>query len=212
MLLARKVENRLRGLLQVYGTPRIKTRLWDIEFSKGRWDFLDATPGDCVYPHVERYANNGRILDLGCGSGSTANELDATAYHEYTGVDISDVALDKARRRSAENGRAHKHHFVRSDIAGYAPSQQFDVILFRDSIYYVPRPQIEAMLHQYSPFLTDNGVFIVRMSNGADKYKPIADTIERNFDVVETHAFDEPNAVVIVFRPRRREGVMRGRS
>jgi SAM-dependent methyltransferase len=212
MLLARKVENRLRGLLQVYGTPRIKTRLWDIEFSQGRWDFLDATPGDCVYQHVERYANNGRIMDLGCGSGSTANELDATAYREYIGVDISEVALDKARRRSQESGRAHKHLFVLSDIAAYAPSRQLDVILFRDSIYYVPRPQIATMLHRYSPFLTGSGVFIVRMSNGADTYKPIADTIEGHFDVVEKHAFDEPNAVVIVFRPRRADETMRGRS
>jgi glycosyltransferase involved in cell wall biosynthesis len=202
MLVARKVENRLRGLLQVYGTPRIKTRLWDGEFSRGRWDSLDATPGDCIYPHVERYANHGRILDLGCGSGSTANEIDATAYREYIGVDISEVALEKARRRSEENGRTHQHHYVRSDILGYAPSRPFDVIVFRDSIYYVPWSQIPDLLHRYSPFLTGNGVFIMRMSNGADTYKPVADAIACNFDVIEAHAVDEPNAVVMIFRPR----------
>jgi SAM-dependent methyltransferase len=201
MLRARTVDNRLRGFLQVYGTPAIKTRLWDTEFTQGRWDFLDRTPGDCVYPYVERYANNGRILDLGCGSGSTANELDVTTYQEYIGVDISEVALDKARRRNQENGRAHKNHHVRSDIVGYAPTHRFDVILFRDSIYYVPRPRIGAMLHHYSRFLTDHGVFIVRM-NGADKYQTIADTIGRTFDVIETHACHEPNTVVMIFRPR----------
>jgi SAM-dependent methyltransferase len=209
---ARKMENRLRGLLQVYGTPRIKTRLWDGEFSRGRWDFLDRTPGDCIYPHVERYANNGRILDLGCGSGSTPNELDATAYRDYIGVDISEVALEKARRRSEESGRTGRHRYVRSDILGYLPAQRCDVIVFRDSIYYVPWSQIPAMLHRYSSFLTDHGVFIVRMANGAEAYKPIADTIARDFDVIEKHAFDEPNALVLIFRPRCHVPAMEGGS
>jgi SAM-dependent methyltransferase len=210
MLVARKVENRLRGLIQLYGTPRIKKRLWDIEFSQGRWDFLDATPGDCIYPHVERYANHGCILDLGCGSGSTANELDATAYREYIGVDISVVALERARRRSEENGRTAKNHYVRSDILGYTPSRRFDVIVFRDSIYYVAWSRVPTVLDHYSQFLTDNGVFIVRMPDGADTYKPITDTITRNFDLIDSHASDEQHAVVIIFRPRRNKQAIGG--
>ena len=77
-------------------------------------------------------------MDLGYGSGSTASELSATTYRAYTGVDISDVAIQKARRRTEENGRADRNRFVRPDVFSYVPSERFNLILFRDSIYYVP--------------------------------------------------------------------------
>src|SRR5262245_18919549 len=100
MYLVRKVRNIVRGFLQAYGTTKVKRHLWNTEFSRGRWDCLDRTPCDCIYPYIEKYANNGSILDLGCGSGSTGSELDAIIYRYFIGVDISDVAIEKARRRA----------------------------------------------------------------------------------------------------------------
>src|ERR1700674_5764890 len=93
MYLAQRVRNVSRGLLQRYGTESMKRALWNSEFMGGRWNCLDDTSGDCVYPYVEKYARNGSILDLGCGSGNTGIELDVTAYQQYVGVDISDAAI-----------------------------------------------------------------------------------------------------------------------
>ena len=200
--LAGEVRNILRGVLQAYGTSNVKRHLWNREFSRGRWDCLDRTPGDCVYPYLEKYAANGSMLDLGCGSGSSGNELDQTKYRLYTGVDVSDVAIAKARRRTEENGRTAQNCYLQSDIFSYVPTQQYHVILFRDSIYYIPARRIKAMLDQYAKYLNDGGVFIVRMSNGSDKYKPIMDTIESNFEIVEKHLAVQPPAVVLVFRQR----------
>ncbi len=173
--------------------------LWNAEFSQARWDCLDTTVGDCVYSYIEKAATGGSILDLGCGSGSTANELSANTYRDYTGVDISDVAIDKARKRTEKNGRADKSRFFHSDISSYVPAQQFDVILFRDSIYYVARPRIRPMLDRYSKYLNQGGVFIVRMDGGG-KRGSIVEIIERNFDILEKHMHKQPDAVVLVFR------------
>jgi SAM-dependent methyltransferase len=199
MQLPQKVRNKVRALLQAYGTRNVKMYLWDAEFSQGRWDCLDTTPGDCVYSYIEKAANGGSILDLGCGSGSTANELSANTYRDYTGVDISDVAIDRARKRTEENGRADKSRFFQADVSSYVPAQQFDVILFRDSIYYVARPNIRPMLERYSKYLKQSGVFIVRM-DGRDKRGNIVDIIEGNFDILEKHMHEKPDAVVLVFR------------
>jgi SAM-dependent methyltransferase len=199
MQLAQNVRNKIRALLQAYGTRKVKRYLWDIEFSQGRWDCLDTTPGDCVYLYIEKAANGGSILDLGCGSGSTANELGANTYRDYTGVDISDVALDKAIKRTEGNGRADKSRFFQSDVSNYVPTQQFDVILFRDSIYYVARPNIRPTLQRYSKYLKQGGVFIVRM-DGGDKRGSIVKVIESNFDVLEKHVHEQPDAVVLAFR------------
>ncbi|MGA3316333.1 MAG: class I SAM-dependent methyltransferase [Candidatus Korobacteraceae bacterium] len=191
----------MRGLLQAYGTPSIKKFLWNVEFSGGRWDCLDTTPGDCVYRYVEKYAAKGSILDLGCGSGSTANELAATTYRQYTGVDISDVAIAKAISRTQETGREQKADFFQFDFSSFLPNEQYDVILFRDSIYYVPTAKIGAMLERYSRYLNEGGVFIVRLwGGGGSKEKTILDIIERNFEIVEKYLSEEPKAAVIVFR------------
>ena len=200
MYLVRKARNVLRAVLQAYGTENAKRSLWNKEFAGGRWDCLDNTPSDCVYPHVEKYANNGGVLDLGCGSGSTGNELDAATYRYYQGVDISDAAIEKAQRRSEVNGRTDRNTYCQSDIFSYVPNQRFDVILFRDSIYYIPRAKVKVMLHRYAKYLTAGGVFIVRMANGHDTYQAFVDTIDSNFDVVEKHLSYQPDAVVIVFR------------
>src|SRR5437870_1451228 len=102
MYLLQKIRNVSRGLVQLYGTERMKRVLWNSEFSGGRWSCLDNTTGDCLYPYVEKYARNGNILDLGCGSGNTGVELDPAAYRHYTGVDISDAAVEQAKKRTEE--------------------------------------------------------------------------------------------------------------
>ena len=97
-----KARDRFRALLQTHGSAKPKQRLWDTEFANGRWDCLDTTTDDCVYSRLESWGKGGSILDLGCGSGSTANELTESAFSEYIGVDISEVAIEKAQERTDE--------------------------------------------------------------------------------------------------------------
>src|SRR5271165_6494021 len=94
----------VHSFLKAYGPSNIKKFFWDKEYSEERWAFAYDTVGDCVYPHLEKYSANGSILDVGCGSGNTATEMAETSYRSYLGVDISEAALAKARKRSAEIG------------------------------------------------------------------------------------------------------------
>jgi SAM-dependent methyltransferase len=210
MYIVRRTLTFVQGFLTSYGPSSIKKKLWDRDFSSGKWDFIDNTAGDCVYPFLEKYANHGNILDLGCGPGNTANELNSAAYKTYVGVDISEAALEKAVRRTKENGRADKNSFVVSDFLGYAPTQDFDIILFRESLYHVPYGQVKPILDKYSKHLKTGGVFIVRLYAGDERpgvIKPRVirkmDLIKNNFDMVEYRRFDTPALpTVLVFRPR----------
>ena len=195
----------VRGLLKSYGPTSIKKRLWEQEFSGGHWDFIDDTRGDCVYAYLERYARGGSILDLGCGPGNTANELAADAYGTYVGVDISEAALEKGRRRSEKNGRGTKNFFVQGDFIGYEPKGQFDIVLFRESMYHVPVARIKPVLEHYSAYLRPGGVFIVRLNTKGGKLgrpKAMADLIASEFDLVERRQHGDDGATVIVVRPR----------
>lgn len=198
----------LHGVLKRYGPSGMKKVFWDQEYDSGKWNFADVTFGDPVYSHLEKYIGHGSILDLGCGQGNTATEL-ASPYRTYVGVDISEVALEKARKRTEETGRTGRNHFTCSDFLSYKPSQEFDVILFRESMYHVPIGQIKTILDKYSQFLAESGVFIVRLylsgPKGEKRYRPraVIRTIENEFEVIEKGEYNDRSATtVIVFRPR----------
>jgi 2-polyprenyl-3-methyl-5-hydroxy-6-metoxy-1,4-benzoquinol methylase len=205
-----------RGFLLSYGPSPIKRMFWDQEFSSGKWNFIDNTAGDCVYSHLDRYAADKNVLDLGCGPGNTANEM-APGYRSYVGVDISEAALAKARLRTEANGRTAKNSFERGDFLSFVPPQQFDVILFREAMYHVPLGKVKSILVRYSKYLTDDGVFIVRMfarENGRNKYRPTAmiSVMESEFDVVEKGHHQDSGVTVIVFRPKSGDPTSNGRA
>jgi SAM-dependent methyltransferase len=199
MHLIEKSRNVLRRILQSWGSPWVKRRLWNKEFSQGRWDSLDATPGDCVYRYVEKYSQDGDILDLGCGSGNTGNELNGSTYRSYTGVDISDIAIQKAIARSAKNGRSAKNRYLQSDITTYLPHGVYRVILFRESLNYIPRTNINGMLKRFRKHLDERGVFVVRLYD-RNKYKEILAMIRANFHVLEEFSCKDLSTAVLVFR------------
>ena len=150
-------------------------------------------------------------LDLGCGPGNTANELNETSYISYLGVDISEKALAKAVRRTEESGRAGKNRFTTGDFLTYRPAASFDVILFRESMYHVPIGMIKAVLERYVRHLSQHGVFIVRMGltgkNGEPLRRPtkMVRVIEAAFNVVERVHDAKTGGGVIVFQPKTRK-------
>jgi SAM-dependent methyltransferase len=202
----------VRGFLLSYGPSTIKKRFWDKEYSEEKWAFAYNTVGDCVYPHLERYSANGTILDIGCGSGNTATEMAETSYRSYLGVDISGAALAKARKRSADCGRQNKNSFECGDFLTYVPTGQYDVILFRESMYHVPLGKVKEILDRYSVYLKEGGVFVVRLfassgdrPDGKDKQRPAAmlRIMEAEFEVLEKARYDVPGRpTVMVFRPK----------
>jgi SAM-dependent methyltransferase len=196
-----------RGLVKRYGPSNIKQFLWDQEFIQDKWHFIDDTRGDVVYPYLAKYAKGGDILDLGCGPGNTASELEECAYSLYHGVDISEAALNKAVHRTIESNRTHKNTFLRGDFVHYEPSRQYDLILFRESLYHVPLRKISAMLHRYSGCLKAGGVFVVRIHiirEGRIRNRPQSAIriVESEFAVLEKHQHGKSGPTVLVFQPR----------
>lgn len=197
----KKLSNIIRRIKQSWGTAEIKRRVWNKEFQEGRWDFIDQTQSDVVYDFIRKYCRNGRILDLGCGSGNTSCELDVEVYCAYVGVDVSDVALEKAIARSRQAGRQSKNRYIRGDIVTYVPEEVFEVILFRESIYYVPHSKIVPLLIRYAEWLAPEGVIIIRWHDqkvGSE----LLDILRSDFHVVESSVGDGNGPFIVVFRPR----------
>jgi SAM-dependent methyltransferase len=188
----RKIRNVARGIIQRWGTPAMKRRLWDWEFRHGRWICLE-DPDDPALPYVTQYANGGRVLDLGCGPGSTGQRLDPGTYRSYVGVDVSQIAIEQARQKDPRS----QNTYVCSDIMRYRPDGQYDVILLGDSLYYIPHGEALGTLRRYAQRLAAAGVVIVKMHD-VPRYRPFFQLIREHFAVVAEHS--HPPVVIIVFR------------
>ena len=99
-----------------------------VEFWNDTWSTMGHTFSDCDQILVDCAGNlePGRALDLGCGSGGNAVWLAEHGW-QVTGVDFSDVAIEKARIRAAD--AQVEVEFVVSDAAVYSPEGLYDLII-----------------------------------------------------------------------------------
>ena len=185
-----------------WGSQSAKQRVWDSEYRGGKWDVSQEQLAgtDPIYQSLDRYGVDARILDLGCGGGVTALEM-TSEYREYVGVDVSDVAVASAIHAvSLDPKRAGKTSFCVGDIANFRPAGEFNVILFRESIYYLPLHQIKKALNHYSAFLGKNGVFIVRLCNRY-KYTSISELLQKNLQIDQKFLPADSKTAIIIGSP-----------
>ncbi len=160
---------------------------------------------DPIYGIIYKYLKDGSILDLGCGTGITFFHCNNVPM-EYTGVDISDVAIEECKTKYESMGAHNAATFITHDIETYVPSLKYNIILLKDSIYYLKKNDMLPILNKLSHFLNDiTGVFIVRIYR-TDNMNHIVKTIYDNFEIMEDcHLHEgegivEGQGIIIVFR------------
>ncbi len=156
------LKQRLAQRLRPWFKPRLiyDRERWEREYQYGRWDYLRGLEELGHYSIIAGYCKylrrGGAVLDLGCGEGLLLDALDIGAYSRYVGLDISATAIARAQSRQEPTA-----DFVVGDICAYTPADKFDVIVFNETLYYLPDPV--ACMRRYVPRLRDHGLFIVSM-------------------------------------------------
>ena len=64
---------------------------------------------------------------------------------------------------------------------------------------YIPKSEIKGVVDRYSGYLKDSGVFIVRMCDRDNKYKPIVRLIENYYKVLDRGLAWDPD-IILVFK------------
>ncbi len=91
------------------------------------------------------------VLDLGCGSGVPAGALLAAQF-SLTGVDVSEVQIERARR-TVPTGT-----FVRADMTEVSfPDRSFAAVVALYSLIHVPRAEQPALLRRIRRWLRPAG-------------------------------------------------------
>ena len=98
------------------------------------------------------------VLDLGCGSGVPTTLALAEAF-QVTGVDISEVQLERARRN------VPGATFIHGDMATVDfPASSFDGVTAFHSLSHLPREEHAALLTRIGRWLRPAGLLLVTMS------------------------------------------------
>lgn len=105
-------------------------------------------------------APDARVLDVGTGSGCIAISLGRRVQDSRVwAMDISDVALDIARRNGLRNGSTVE--FVKGDaLADFSSlvSEKLDVVVSNPP--YIPRSDVSGMRRNVTDYEPDNALFV----------------------------------------------------
>jgi SAM-dependent methyltransferase len=149
--------------------PRDEKPRWDAAF----WDERYSTSEALWSGHVNAVVRDevaalppGRALDVGCGEGGDALWLAEHGW-QVSGVDVSQVALDRAARRAREVGLESRTTWERRDLLTWAaPVAAYDLV----SVMFVhleggDRRQVYADL---AAAVAPGGTFLVGAHHPAD--------------------------------------------
>jgi tellurite methyltransferase len=103
----------------------------------------------------DRLDSHPKLLDLGCGEGRNAVYFALHGF-EVTGMDASQVGLEKTERYAREAGV--RITTVQSDIAQYRPDGLYDVIFSSGTLHYIPTELRTACLNGYKDATSADGL------------------------------------------------------
>lgn len=100
------------------------------------------------------------VLDLGCGTGNLRAALRLRGWNgRYIGVDISEQAIDTARKLEDNNAEWHV-----SAIEDFPfPNQKVSIICICESIYYVELGHVPALIERCRNSLVHGGRIVIRI-------------------------------------------------
>lgn len=122
---------------------------------------------------------NGKILELGYGTGFYANILENAGYKNYQGVDISDIHIKKLEKRNP----TYVGRFLKMDVGTeYFECKNCDLIFMIDVSQHIVNDQkmIFCLQQNVKQNLKHKGVFLVtdELSNENKSFYEVSRTLD----------------------------------
>lgn len=100
----------------------------------------------------DRLPERGQILDIGCGCGIPVARHLTAAGHQVTGIDISDIQVERARRL------VPGATFIRADATEMNfPPGSFDAVICLYALIHMPLDRQPRLLHDIALWLRPGG-------------------------------------------------------
>ncbi|KAK2641608.1 hypothetical protein Ddye_023371 [Dipteronia dyeriana] len=134
-------------------------KCWELGLTP--WDLGQATP-IIVHLHQSGALPNGRALVPGCGTGYDVVAMASPERH-IVGLEISDIAIKKAKEFSSSIPNANYVTFLKADFFTWRPTELFDLI-FDYTFFCAIEPDMRlAWAQKIRDILKPNGELITLM-------------------------------------------------
>jgi len=142
-------------VLRLAGLGRLS---WNAQFKAGVWCREGRSPH--TLSMAAKLCGGGRMIEFGCGEGNLPLLLPPGSFSDYTGFDISDVAVQTARKLTREKGLANCR-FEAGDMAEWTGADPVRLIVAEECVYYLPPPVLERFLKNCCASLDPKGAILV---------------------------------------------------
>lgn len=171
-----------RAISSLVPSPSVPSKdTWEKQYQQGYWDRLsdlsEQAHNAIVISYVAHLKPGGSILELGCGKGTLVERLKQVGYRSYTGIDISESAVNSCGKLVDE-----KTSFLVGDAENHVLQGSFDLILLNESVYYFIDPG--KALKRYSQHLTQDGIFVISVFD-KERTRSIREALKSAFDVID---------------------------
>ena len=131
---------------------------------------------------------NGRVLELGCGTGRLMIPF-AMAGYDITGVDHTLEMLAIGRKKVAElrEGTRDRISFIEGDMVGFGSTNNFELAFFgHNTFMHIARHKLDRALRNLRSHLSNSGLVVIDVDNPTEVADPSADhliVLERTFKI-----------------------------
>src|SRR5512141_269777 len=102
----------------------------------------------------------GRIIDIGGGDSLFVDHLLDLGYQDITVLDISEIALERAKKRLGKN--ASKVTWIVADVTTFKPTERYDLWHARATFHFLTKKlEIEAYLNIARQSIKPSGVLVL---------------------------------------------------
>lgn len=128
-----------------------------------------------------------KVLDAGCGRGVVATHLARQYGLDITGIDIVDLALDKARKRQVREAVSDRTRFLKMDYTDLAfEDESFDAVYTMETLSHAP--DLNQALHELHRVLKPGGKAVFFEYTLAEESLFSSEEMEILEDVIEGSA------------------------
>jgi len=106
---------------------------------------------DNITHHIPQ---NGKILDLGCGTGEPIAQFFIDRGYSITGIDASQKMIDLCLKRFPQST------FLLADMRNLKLNEKFDAIIAWDSFFHLPPEDQRSMFPVFARHLNPNGILV----------------------------------------------------
>lgn len=128
----------------------------------GQWQqFRNSTAiNKCIKDFTKFLPPNGKILDIGCGTGYPVAQYLTESDFFVTGIDVSRQMIDRANGLKLKNAE-----FIKRDILDFSSDTLFDGVIAFDSLWHIAKDRQAEAYKKIASLMKSGAYFLFTHGN-----------------------------------------------